>query len=261
MTLGCSTAAHPTSSPWAWRCRLAGASRCWPGPPKRARRSSRTTTTASSAFAGHPIEPLHRLHRDGRVIYLGPFSKSLLPTLRLGFLVTPPSLRRALRAAKFLSDWHTSLPPQAALARFIDQGQLARHVHKMRNVYRRVTSASPRYWGVTSRVCCSRSLRGRPAPERDLPGRHCPGHVERAACPSVLHLLISSVGPHRGPGPTGPGDRLRRHSAGADRRRPPPTPSLPRALSMRPAPPDATPDPEAPGRARGPDRRREKLNR
>jgi GntR family transcriptional regulator/MocR family aminotransferase len=77
------------------------------------------------------------------VIYLGPFSKSLLPTLRLGFLVTPPSLRRALRAAKFLSDWHTSLPPQAALARFIDQGILARHVRKMRTVYqarhRRIT--------------------------------------------------------------------------------------------------------------------------
>jgi GntR family transcriptional regulator / MocR family aminotransferase len=94
-------------------------------------------------FAGHPIEPLHTLDRDGRVIYVGSFSKSLLPTLRLGFLLAPPSLRRALRAAKFLSDWHTSLPPQAALARFIDQGKLARHVRKMRTVYqarhRRIT--------------------------------------------------------------------------------------------------------------------------
>jgi GntR family transcriptional regulator / MocR family aminotransferase len=94
-------------------------------------------------FTGHPIEPLHSLDRDGRVIYVGFFSKSLLPTLRLGFLVAPPSLRRALRAAKFLSDWHTSLPPQAALARFIDQGQLARHIRKMRVIYqaryRRIT--------------------------------------------------------------------------------------------------------------------------
>jgi GntR family transcriptional regulator/MocR family aminotransferase len=86
-------------------------------------------------FAGHPIEPLHSLDRDGRVIYVGSFSKSLLPTLRLGFLVTPPSLRRALRAAKFLSDWHTSLPPQAALARFIDEGKFARHVRRMRVIY------------------------------------------------------------------------------------------------------------------------------
>src|SRR6266545_7457567 len=42
-------------------------------------------------FAGHPIEPLHSLDRDGRVIYVGSFSKSLLPSLRLGFLVAPPS--------------------------------------------------------------------------------------------------------------------------------------------------------------------------
>ena len=86
-------------------------------------------------FAGHPIEPLHSLDRDGRVIYVGSFSKTLLPTLRLGFLVTPPSLRRALRAAKFLSDWHTSLPPQAALARLIDEGKFARHVRRMRVIY------------------------------------------------------------------------------------------------------------------------------
>ena len=86
-------------------------------------------------FAGHPIEPLHGLDRDGRVIYVGSFSKTMLPTLRLGFLVAPPSLVRALRGAKFLSDWHTSIPPQAALARFIDEGKLARHVRKMRVTY------------------------------------------------------------------------------------------------------------------------------
>jgi GntR family transcriptional regulator/MocR family aminotransferase len=86
-------------------------------------------------FAGHPLEPLHNLDRDGRVIYVGSFSKSMLPTLRLGFLVTPPSLRHALRNAKFLSDWHTSLPSQAALARFIDEGKLARHIRKMRVQY------------------------------------------------------------------------------------------------------------------------------
>jgi GntR family transcriptional regulator/MocR family aminotransferase len=94
-------------------------------------------------FAGHPIEPLHSLDRDGRVIYVGSFSKSMLPTLRLGFLIAPRSLGRALRAAKFLSDWHTSLPPQAALARFIDEGKLARHVRRMRVEYearlRRIT--------------------------------------------------------------------------------------------------------------------------
>jgi GntR family transcriptional regulator/MocR family aminotransferase len=88
-------------------------------------------------YNNQALEPLQSLDRGGRVVYLGSFSKILLPTLRLGFLVAPPSLRHALRAAKFVSDWHTSLPNQAALAEFIDQGGLARHVRRVRNAYHR----------------------------------------------------------------------------------------------------------------------------
>lgn len=88
-------------------------------------------------YTGQPLEPLHSLDRSGRVVYLGSLSKVLLPTLRIGFLVTPPSLRHALRAAKFVTDWHTNLPVQAALAEFIDHGGLARHIRQMRSVYRR----------------------------------------------------------------------------------------------------------------------------
>lgn len=91
-----------------------------------------------TAFAdtGKALEPLHTLDRDGRVIYLGSFSKVMLPTLRLGFLVAPPSLREALRSAKFVTDWHTALPGQLALAGFIEEGGLARHVRKMARIYR-----------------------------------------------------------------------------------------------------------------------------
>src|SRR5262249_31809696 len=86
-------------------------------------------------FAGHPIEPLHGLDRDGRVIYVGSFSKTMLPTLRLGFLVAPPSLVRARRGAKFLSDWHTPSPPHAARARFIAEGKLRGHAREERVTY------------------------------------------------------------------------------------------------------------------------------
>ena len=87
-------------------------------------------------FVGHPIEPLQTLDRAGRVIYVGSFSKTMLATLRIGFLVAPASLDHAVKAAKFLTDWHTALPTQAALARFIDAGGFARHVRRMREVYR-----------------------------------------------------------------------------------------------------------------------------
>jgi GntR family transcriptional regulator/MocR family aminotransferase len=81
------------------------------------------------------LEPLQTLDRDGLVIYVGSFSKILLPTLRLGFIVTRSSVRRAIRSAKYLTDWHTSLPMQAALARFIENGDLARHIRRTRSEY------------------------------------------------------------------------------------------------------------------------------
>jgi len=87
-------------------------------------------------FMGRPIEPLQTLDRAGRVIYVGSFSKTMLATLRIGFVLAPASVGHAIQAAKFLMDWHTTLPTQAALARFIDEGWFARHVRQMRRVYR-----------------------------------------------------------------------------------------------------------------------------
>ncbi|HZC27975.1 MAG TPA: PLP-dependent aminotransferase family protein [Actinopolymorphaceae bacterium] len=87
-------------------------------------------------FTGRPIEPLQNLDRAGRVIYVGTFSKVLLPILRLGFLVAPSSLHQALRTAKYVTDWHSPLTNQVALARFIEEGALGRHIRKKRNIYR-----------------------------------------------------------------------------------------------------------------------------
>ena len=86
-------------------------------------------------FGGRPIETLQSMDTTGRVIYVGSFSKSLLPSLRLGFIVTPPSLTNALCAVKYVTDWHTPLPFQAVLSHFIDEGGFARHVRKMRGIY------------------------------------------------------------------------------------------------------------------------------
>jgi GntR family transcriptional regulator/MocR family aminotransferase len=86
-------------------------------------------------FAGRPLEPLYSLDTSHRVVYVGSFSKVLSPALRLGFLVAPPSLRDALVKAKFLSDWHSPNPAQAALAEFVDSGGFAGHIRKMRREY------------------------------------------------------------------------------------------------------------------------------
>lgn len=86
-------------------------------------------------FGGRPLETLQSIDRRGRVIYAGSFSKSLLPALRMGFLIASPSLRASLRAAAYVAGWYVQWPAQAALASFIDDGILAKHIRKMRRVY------------------------------------------------------------------------------------------------------------------------------
>jgi GntR family transcriptional regulator/MocR family aminotransferase len=87
-------------------------------------------------LGGRPIEPLQGLDPHGRVIYVGTFSKTMLATLRLGFVVVPGALRHAAQAAKFVSDWHSPIPTQRALASFIAEGWFARHLRRMRPIYR-----------------------------------------------------------------------------------------------------------------------------
>lgn len=82
-----------------------------------------------------PLEPLQHLDVDGRVVYVGSFSKTLLPSLRLGFLVAPASLGPALVTAKRLSDGPGDAVAQRALARFIDRGDYARHLRRIGRVY------------------------------------------------------------------------------------------------------------------------------
>ncbi|WP_314148579.1 PLP-dependent aminotransferase family protein, partial [uncultured Leifsonia sp.] len=86
-------------------------------------------------FGARALDPLQRLDAEGRVVYVGTFSKTMLPAIRLGFLVAPPSLLPALRSAKRLTDWHNDALTQAAMARFLDSGGFARHVRQATTVY------------------------------------------------------------------------------------------------------------------------------
>jgi GntR family transcriptional regulator / MocR family aminotransferase len=86
-------------------------------------------------YAGRPLAALQGLDRDGRVIYLGTFSKALFPALRLGYLVVPPDLVDAFVAARAVTDRQTATLPQAVLADFITEGHFLRHIRRMRTLY------------------------------------------------------------------------------------------------------------------------------
>ncbi len=107
-------------------------------------------------FSDRPLDPLQSLDQEGRVVYVGTFSKTMLPTLRLGFLVAPPSLLPALRSAKRLTDWHNDYVSQAAMARFIDTGGFARHVRQATKAYgarhRQIIDAARELLGESMRV-------------------------------------------------------------------------------------------------------------
>ncbi len=88
-------------------------------------------------FEGGPLEAL-RLAPDADVVfYVGTFSKCMLPSLRLGFVVAPPWSMPTLTAAKNCMDWHSPTPIQTGVAAFIAEGLLTRHIRKMREIYRR----------------------------------------------------------------------------------------------------------------------------
>ena len=87
-------------------------------------------------FEDRPLEPLQSLDRDGRVVYVGSFSKILMPLLRVGYLVAPESLQDVLFQAKQLSDWQGDVVTQGALARFMSEGLLAAHLRRAMKAYR-----------------------------------------------------------------------------------------------------------------------------
>ena len=86
-------------------------------------------------YVDRPLEPLQALDQNGRVVYVGSFSKTFSPAVRLGFTLVPPPLAEPIAALRQIIDWHPSAVMQAALAGFIDDGLLDKHIRRGQRVY------------------------------------------------------------------------------------------------------------------------------
>jgi GntR family transcriptional regulator / MocR family aminotransferase len=86
-------------------------------------------------FEGQPVPALQSLDNHSSVIFVGSFSKTLFPSLRLGYVVLPPSLVDYFLAFRYRTDLQNSTFDQAVLCDFIVEGHLARHLRRMRNLY------------------------------------------------------------------------------------------------------------------------------
>jgi len=137
-------------------------------------------------FAGRPLDALQTLDRTGCVFYVGTFSKSLFPALRLGFVAVPPWARPALVTAKQIADWHAPVLAQDTLAAFIIDGHLARHVRKMRKIYHErravLLRALARHWG------------GRLQPIPSDAGLHLSAHLVAAIPADLLVAKAAQAG-------------------------------------------------------------------
>lgn len=118
-------------------------------------------------YGQRPIDALQSIDTDGRVIYIGTFSKALSPQLRLGYLVLPPELVPVFRQAKRLADRHAPVLEQRVLASLIDSGAYERHVRRMRRENDRRRTAL-----------------------LDAIARHLPGDVRVSGTAAGLHLVL-----------------------------------------------------------------------
>lgn len=86
-------------------------------------------------YAGKPTACVQGLDPYERTVYIGTFTKSLFPGLRIGYMVLPSQLVTPMTVARTLLDGHSAPIPQLTLARFIEGGHFGAHVRTMRAIY------------------------------------------------------------------------------------------------------------------------------
>ena len=86
-------------------------------------------------FEGPPVPALQSLDNHSSVIFIGSFSKTLFPALRVGYVVLPAPLMDFFVSFRYRTDFRNSSFDQAILCDFIVDGHLARHLRRMRNLY------------------------------------------------------------------------------------------------------------------------------
>ena len=87
-------------------------------------------------FNTHPISAMYTPDQSGRVIYMNSFSKSLAPSIRIGYMVLPPALMKRFREELGFYSSTVSGFEQHTLARFLMEGHFEKHINRMRKFYR-----------------------------------------------------------------------------------------------------------------------------
>jgi len=92
-------------------------------------------------YSGKPIPALQGIDTEGNVIYMGTFSKALLPSLRMSYMVLPKQLIELYQTQFLFYTQSVSRIDQEIIRRFLNEGHWEKHIHKMRVVYRKKRDA------------------------------------------------------------------------------------------------------------------------
>lgn len=84
-----------------------------------------------------PILPLASVDNSGKVLYIGSLSKMLAPAIRVGYLVAPKTIIEQISQVRRILDRQGDPPLEYALAQFIAEGELQRHLKKVVKAYER----------------------------------------------------------------------------------------------------------------------------
>jgi GntR family transcriptional regulator/MocR family aminotransferase len=125
-------------------------------------------------YDGRPLAAIQSIDTDSRVIYIGTFTKTLFPSLRLAYLVVPPDLVESFVNIRTQIDGHPNTFMQTVVAEFLTSGQFVSHIRRMRTLYH------------ARRDLLVDSLR------RNLGGR-----VELSLCDAGLRLTVFTSGSDR----------------------------------------------------------------
>lgn len=87
-------------------------------------------------YKGKPIPSLQASDGDGKVVYLGTFSKSIAPAIRISYMVLPPKLLHIYEETLWFISSTVSRIDQAILYHFMEDGHFERYLNKMRKIYK-----------------------------------------------------------------------------------------------------------------------------
>jgi GntR family transcriptional regulator / MocR family aminotransferase len=151
-----------------------------------------------------PIPAMQGLDSHGRVLYVGTFSKTLAPAIRVGYLILPTALVAAFTRARFLLDMHSPVAEQAVLADFIESGHFGRHIRRTRSLYQQRQRAFV--------ALAARELAGLVTVDTAAAGMHVvgllPPEVSDVAVADEARrrgVIVEPMSPHLGVASGGPG--------------------------------------------------------